>query len=202
MAAPAVRARRLAQSYAVRLAELRRQIAVRLERLYGSEVDPDAIAESVARLADQVTPILEAGQASAATLAAAVVGALADADIARADDGLAAIPGTRPDGSPLRPVMAAWGPMILAQVAAGRALADALDYGRHVVSVFADQELVAAADRGTEVAVGIVGDLAGWRGTIDADACDGCTANDGDHPIDWSPYRHGGCHCVVTPIFA
>lgn len=201
---PSRQAERVAARYRDRVARIRAQVDERLARLYGDLIDPDAIDASFARFIERAEPIIAAGQVSVATLTAAAIRSIGvvDGDMLlepEIDEGIA---GTTHEGKPLREGMAAWGAMVLASIGAGRAVADAMDHGRYLVSRFADSELVSAADRETAHQGEQLGPLTGWEGIVSADACDGCTGNAGTHPLGWTPYRHGSCQCTVIPVFA
>lgn len=201
---PSRQAERVAARYRDRVTRIRAVVDARLAELYGDLVDPAAIDASFRAFTAEAEPIIAAGQASVATLAAAAVQSIGivDGDMLLEPDTDDAIPGTTHEGKSLPDGMAAIGPMILAAIAGGRALDEAIEFGRSLVSRFADNEVNLAGDRELEHQGSALGPLVGWEGIVSADACDPCVENAGQHPIDWTPYRHGNCQCTVIPVFA
>lgn len=200
------RAERLAGRYRTRREDLRARVDARLRALYGELVDPAAIADSYERFAVRAIPLIEAGQASAARMAAAFVASIAG----ELDDKLEidvldeeAIAGTTVDGRPLAAGMAAIAPMVLARIRDGAPVDVALAAGEHLTTRFAGSEVTNAGDRELAAQGREIGPLVGWEGIVAPDACAGCQANAGVHDLAWTPYRHGDtCQCVVAPVFA
>lgn len=190
------------QAYRRRLAAIRAEVLRRIIALYGDELDPAEILTSMATWTEQATVILEGGQASIAALTEAYLEELADAAGTELgfDDTTERLAGTTRAGMSLAEGMAAFGPMVLAQIANGRNAADALEYGRYLAERFADAEMTGVVDRIHEDPL-VRTRLAGWDCTVQPDACDGCLENAGRHELTWVPYRHGNCHCEVEAVF-
>lgn len=197
------RARRIAERYRERAAALRAAVDARLQALYGDELDPDAIAESFQRFVERADPLIAAGQASMAVMAAAFVRSVGlDAgDFAEVDPIADTIAGTTRGGMSLAEGMAAIGPMLLAAIRDGRPVDDAIAGGASLVSRFSDAEITGAADRELENEGQVLGPLSGWEGIVAPDACDPCQENAGVHELDWVPYRHAWCQCTQVPVF-
>lgn len=201
---PSRSASRVAARYRERVARIRALVDTRIIALYGDTIDPAAIDASFARFIDLIEPLIAAGQASVAVTAAAAVRSIALAErdeLLEVDPDEDAIAGTTREGRSLRDGMAAWGPMVLGQIAAGRSADEALEYGSYLVSRFADSELTGAGDRELEHQGREIGPLSGWEGIVQPDACDPCQENAGVHELTWSAYRHAHCACVVVPVF-
>lgn len=198
MAQPDARTR----AYRARLAAVRSEIVRRLERMYGEDLDTTDVVASLERWIRRAAPVLEAGQASVASLAEAFLERrAADAGVDLAfDESTASIAGTTRQGNSIDEAMGAIGPMILGQIAAGHSVEEAQEFGRFAVARFADDELTGTVDRiGEDPAVHSV--ITGWEGFTQGDACDGCQENEGIHELTWTAYRHGGCNCTVEPVF-
>jgi hypothetical protein len=192
----------VSRAYRRRLAELRDSVTRRALAEYA--IDESAIAASFEAYAARIAPILESGQASIQRLADAFLRTAAFRSLGeRVEPDPAPIVGTTQHGATLLEGMAAWGPMVLGQIAGGRSTAEALDYGRFLVERFSDAELTATADRelahqATSGRLRIVA----WDGVVSPGSCDPCQANAGRHDRLWVPYRHGGCNCDQVPVFA
>jgi hypothetical protein len=174
-----------------------------VESAYGEEIDGDDILDSAGRVADRILPTIVAGQANAQRLAQGFYRGFSIATLGRTIEPLQAleIAGTRADGSSVRSGMEAIGPMILGQIAGGRDLGSALEFGRYAFERFADAEVRGAADRekqNQETRPEIVG----WEGIVDDAACDNCQANVGVHDLDEEMWRHGNCNCERIPVLA
>lgn len=195
-------AERVTGRYVSRLAEIRKAIDTRVLALF-DDIDPDAIDASVVAFVERAAPVITAGQASTAALTAAFIRSLGLArtgellDLADIDP----IVGTTRDGAPLADGMAAIGPMILEQIGSGRPLAEALDFGAHLASRFADNELTGAADRTIDVQARSISVITGWEGIVSPDACDPCKENEGPHDLADEIYRHPDCGCERIPVF-
>lgn len=197
-------AERRAARYRSRSADLRARVDARIRALYGQLVDPAAIDASFARFLARAEPLIAAGQASSARLAAAFVASVADElDEALDVDVDESIAGTTRDGRSIPEGMAAIAPMILGKIRDGSSIADAIGLGEFLVGRFTGSELIGAADRELEAAGEAIGPLVGWEGIVAPDACDRCQAeNAGEHELTWRPYRHAAtCQCVVVPVF-
>lgn len=169
--------------------------------LYGETIDVEDIAGSFAEFIERADPLIAAGQTTAAALAEAYLQTrAARAGIELALDEVADIAGTTRSGDDLATGMAAFAPMVLARIGRGRPLDEAIAFGRYLATRFADAEVTGAVDRVLEDPA-VRSRLVGWTGTVSAGACDGCKANAGDHDVDWAPYRHPNCNCVVEPRF-
>lgn len=184
-----------------RLAAIKLEIGRRLEALYGDLVDVDDIAGSLEAYAAAAEPLIAAGQATTASLAEAFLTTrAARAGIELAIDELADPVGTTRAGEALDVGMAAFGPMILAQIAQGSTAEDAIDFGRYLATRFADAEITGVVDRIEQDPV-VRQHVAGLEGTVQPGSCEPCQANAGRHEPDWEPYRHPGCGCVVEVVF-
>ena len=96
--------------------------------------------------------------------------------------------------------MAAFGAMVLGQIAGGKAIEEALAFGEYLATRFGDSELTGTADR--IVADPVVQDrLSGWEGLVQPGSCDPCKGNEGRHELVELIYRHPNCHCVYQPVF-
>lgn len=192
----------LARAYRRRVEAVHAEVLRRLEALYGEELDPDAIADSMARWIDRAEPVLAAGQASIASLAEAYLASrAADAGLELDfDEVTAELAGTTRQGNALLEAMAALGPMILGQIGAGHSPEEATEFGRFAIERFADNELTGIEDRIHEDPA-VQTRLTGWDCTVSPDACDGCLENAGIHELTWLPYRHGDCRCEVEAVF-
>lgn len=200
-----VGARRLATVYRSQLDRLRSAV-VRLALDEFEAVDATDLDRSLRAYAESIEPLLVAGQAQMQALARGFVrtyglvsaGVLVDP----VDDEEAPIVGATRAGVPLLEGMAAWGPMVLAQIGEGRPLEEALEFGRYVVERFVDGELTGVVDRETERQGNALGPIVGWEGIVQPDACERCQAeNAGQHELTWTAYRHGACNCAVVPVF-
>lgn len=171
------------------------------------DVDPADLDRSLRAYAERIEPILVSGQGQVQALARAFIrtyglvstGVLVDPVDVEDDE---PIVGTTRAGRPLLEGMAAWGPMVLATIDAGRTVDEALEYGRYLAERFVDGELTGVADRETERQGERLGEIVGWEGIVAPGACEGCQANEGPHELTWTAYRHGACNCEVVPIFA
>jgi len=191
----------LRAAYRRRLSVLRTAVEARLRTLYGGVIDFDDLAGSFDRYVELAAPVIEAGQISAAALAEACLESrAARAGVALAIEEIETAVGTTRAGAPLAEGMAAFGPMVLEQVGLGRSREEVLGYGEFLATRFADAELTGTVDR-IEQSPEVRQRVTGWEGTVRPDACDGCQANAGAHPVDWEPYRHGNCDCIVEPLF-
>lgn len=191
------------RAYAAQLAALRAAVRARID-VELDDLDFDDVTASFDAFAARIQPLLASGQASVSTLAAAFVRRLGFLETGELHDVVSnrdAIAGTTAAGESLASGMAAWGPMVLQRIGAGASIDEARDFGRYVVQRFTDGEITGAADRELRAQGEAVGPLTGWQGIVSATACDACQENDGDHELDWTPYRHGNCGCVVVPIF-
>lgn len=200
------RADRLAAVYRRTLERLRAEVA-RLALDEFVDVDPADLDRSLGAYAERIEPILASGQAQVQALArgfirtyglvsAGVLVELADVEDERP------IVGTTREGRSLLEGMAAWGPLVLSQIGAGKSIDEALEYGRYIAERFVDGELLGVADRETERQGELLGEITGWEGIVAPGACDGCQENAGPHELTWRAYRHGACNCEVVPIFA
>lgn len=196
---PTPPADRLVSAYRRRLAAVQAEIRRQIEELYAA-VDPDAIEAALRAFARDAAPVIETGQQSTSAIAAAFIrtytlnrtGRLLDLEDPEE------IAGTRADGSPVVDGMAAFGPMILGRIGAGAALDEAMDFGRYLVTRYADGELTSAADRTIDSQSR--GRFRSWEGIVSPGACDPCQGNDGVHDIAVEIYRHPGCNCTYVPL--
>lgn len=190
---------KLLASYRRRLEAVRTGVRSQIEELY-ADVDPNAIDASFATFIAAAAPVLEAGQASTAALAAAFVRSFTLARTGRLIDvdDVEELAGTRQDGSPIAAGMEAFGPMVLGRIADGATVEAAMDFGRYLATRYADGELTSVADRA--VAETKTTRVRSWEGIVTAGSCDGCQANAGVHDIDEPIYRHPGCNCVYVPL--
>lgn len=194
---PSPRAKRVASGYGELTGRIREAVVGRVVETFAQTIVPEQIAETAGAFVEEILPLLEAGQLSMQSAAAALVDAVGsvstDIDLR--------IPGTTRDGKSLADGAGAWGPMMLEHIAGGHSVQDALEFGRYLVERFTDNELTGAADRELTHQAAEVGELIGWEGVVAPDACDECQANAGVHPLDWVAYRHGNCGCQVVPVF-
>lgn len=196
------RAERLRVAYEQRLAGIRAEISRRLAAEY--DVNPNDVQGSIAAFIERAEPIVAAGQASASGLASAFLvtyaAAAAGVEVELADSPIE--PGVTRAGVPLAEGMAAFGPMVLGQIADGKPLDEAIAFGQYLADRFGDSEVVAAADTEFEVQAKAATQVIGWEGTVEPDSCDPCLAqNDGRHGLDDPFYRHGSCRCERVPVF-
>lgn len=190
---------RLVTAYRRRLDAVQAEVRRQIEELYGA-VDPDAIDASLRAFAKDAAPVIAAGQQSTSAIAAAFIRTYTLSRTGRLPEleDIDEIAGTRADGSPVADGMAAFGPMILGRLGAGAALDAALDFGRYLVTRYADGELTSAADRTIDSQTR--GRFSSWEGIVSPSSCDPCQANDGVHEIDVEIYRHPGCQCTYVPL--
>lgn len=190
------------RAYRDRLAALREAVVLRVEAAY-RDVNPDAIRESFDEFVARVAPTIEAGQDAAQQLTLAyLANAAAQQGLAswEPEPGDEDIPGRNRAGVPLAEAMGGIVPLVLGAIAAGVAVSDAMDSGRYYATRFADNEVRDASDREQERQETKAAAIVGWSG--DAGECERCQVNNGDHSLDDEMYRHPGCGCVRTPIFA
>lgn len=195
---------RLVRSYRAALERIRRQVLAQIDELYAGVDLADVNASFAAFIAD-AAPVVAAGQGQAAALAVAFLrsySASRRGSLIDIDDELEDVAGTTKNGKPLPEGMAAFGPMVLIQIANGRSLEEVREYGHYIASRFADNELTSAADRTIDLAAERTGRVTGWEGIVDPDACDPCQGNAGEHPIDEPIYRHPDCNCQRIPVVA
>jgi hypothetical protein len=178
-------------AYRRTLARLRAGTAARAAAEFRESIDEADIAGSYAAFASASSPTIEAGQAVAQSLSTAYLEQLGADVVDELDD----IVGTTKAGKSIAEGLAPFGPMMLALIANGRTVGDALEYGETLVSGFTDREVTAAADRETEHQVGA--DPASWRweGIVQPGSCDACQANEGIHDAEEPIYRHNDCQC-------
>jgi hypothetical protein len=195
-------AARLVTTYRARVEAVHAEVTRRLEALYGDSIDRSDIDASFARYIARAAPIVEAGQAAMASLAAAF---LRSYSLARTGDlievaSLEGIVGTTKKGAPLAEGMADFGAMVAGRVAEGASLDDALDFGRYLAVRFGDSALTDTADRTIDATAEATGRVTGWEGIVAPDACEPCHANEGDHDNADEIYRHPGCNCDRIPL--
>jgi hypothetical protein len=193
---------RVVDAYRTRAAGIRRLILARVDELY-ADVDPGDISGSIDRFIADAEPIITAGQASMATLVAAFVRAYSAAgqgELVEPADDVEEIAGTTRDGSSLAIGMAAFGPMILSQIAGGATVDDAMAFGQHLATRFADSEVTGAADRELEHQAAGADRIVGWEGLVAPGSCNPCLANAGQHGLDEEIYRHPDCNCERIPV--
>lgn len=184
-----------------RIASVKAEVKRRLEARYGGLVDIDDIEGSLDSYIAAAEPLIAAGQATVVSLTEAFLGTrAARAGIELALDDVVDPVGTTRAGEDLNVGMAAFGPMILAQIAKGSSADDAIDFGRYLATRFADAEITGAVDRIEQDPV-VRRHVAALEGTVQPGACEPCQANAGRHEPDWEPYRHPGCDCVVEVVF-
>lgn len=192
---------RLLEAYRRRSAAIHSLVERQLVALY-AELDPDAIEASFRDYIDRAEPVITAGQASAAALAAAFVRSYVLARTGRVVDleDIDEIAGTRPDGSPIAEGMGAFAPMVLGRIARGADVTEAIDFGRYIATRYADGEVTSAADRAIAGQVSRSRRFDSWEGIVTAGSCDPCQANSGVHSLEVEIYRHPGCQCVYVPL--
>lgn len=192
----------LTRAYRARVDAIHREVERRLVALYGDRIDPADIKASFAHYIDDAEPVIAAGQATVASLAEAYL----ESRAARVGVELALndlseeVVGTTRDGSDLPTGMAAFGAMVLGQIAGGKAVDEAIQFGEYLATRFADAELTGTTDRIRDDPV-VRDRLTGWDGIVNAGACDGCQANEGRHPLSEEMYRHPNCGCIWQPVF-
>lgn len=189
---------RVAAAYQARVAAIHAAIDTRIRALY-VDVDPDAIEQSIDDFIARAEPVIAAGQASVAELVAAYV-RTASGDLVDAAGNVEAIVGTTRQGASLVDGMAAFGSMILGQIADGKSVDDAMQFGESLATRFADSEVTGAGDRQIDV-LAAVEVVTGWEGVVSPEACDACQSNAGRHELDEEIYRHPWCNCQRLPIF-
>ena len=189
-------------AYRSRVDAIKSEVARQLGAMYGESVDPVDLAGSIGAFLELAEPLIAAGQATAAQLAADYLRSkAARRGIALELDDDDEIPGTTRTGDALVVGMAAIPSMVLGQIRDGVEEGDAVDFGRYLVERFGDSEIAGAVDRQVDEATQAA-TVVGWEGIVDADACDLCQANAGDHPLTDELYRHPNCNCERVPIFA
>lgn len=193
----------LTRAYRDRVEAIHREVDRQLLALYGGLIDPADIKGSFDRFTADAEPIIAAGQSSVAAMAEAYLSSrAARVGVELALDQLGeSVIGTTRDGSDLQTGMAAFAAMVLGQIAGGKAVDVALQFGQYVATRFADSELTGSADRIREDPV-VRDRLSGWQGIVAPGACDPCVGNEGLHALSDPMYRHPGCHCIYEPVFA
>jgi hypothetical protein len=126
--------------------------------------------------------------------------ATGDGELVEPADDVEVIAGTTRDGSSLAVGMAAFGPMILSQIAGGSSIDDAIAFGENLATRFADSELTGAADRELEHQATSTDRIVGWEGLVAAGSCTPCLANAGRHDLADEMYRHPDCNCERIPV--
>lgn len=193
----------LTRAYRDRVAAVHAEVARRLTALYGDVVDAADIKASFERFIAEAELVVAAGQSSVASLAEAYLlrrAARVDIELALGDLSEEVV-GTTRDGSDLITGMAAFGPMVLGQIAGGKTVDEALQFGEYLATRFGDSELTGTADRILEDPV-VRDRLTGWEGIVRPDACDACTeSNEGPHELADEIYRHPNCGCIYQPMF-
>lgn len=199
------RSQLVGDAYRRLLFDLRASLERGVTALYGL-VDADDLDAAFARFSAEAAPLIAAGQASAATLAAGYLRALFEMQAGRSIE-----PGPTPDGLvgvtekgvALADGMAAFPGLVKAQIGQGRTPAEALAFGRYLALRFADSEVVRVADATTTAIAAATPQVRGWRGTVSARACDTCRSrNAGEHALSDEPYRHGDCGCSIEYFVA
>lgn len=190
----------LERRYRVRLAELRAQIVVLLDRLYADRIDPADLDAAFSAFNPQAAIVLRAGQSRAVSLATGYLSALVTLMGGRRADlsafTAADIIGTTATGLTLVEGMDAFPALVKAQIGKGADTKQAVEYGRFLAERFGDAEVTSAVDRHTEAVTTMSGEFSGWEGIVSGNACDPCGANAGFHALDEPIYRHGNCNCT------
>lgn len=184
--------RQVDEAYRKALERLRTRIAATVSSTFTDGIDAGDIAGSYGRVTEQAADVVAAGQSVAQSLATAYLARLGAAIV---DEDLAIV-GTTRAGLSLEEGLAPFAPMMLAAIANGRLVEDAIAFGQTLVSGFADREVTAAADR--ETAHQVTADPGSWRweGIVAPSSCDACKANEGIHDADVEIYRHNDCACT------
>ncbi len=196
----------LERRYRARLAELRNQILVQLNRIYADTINPDDLDAAFGAFNPRAAVLLQAGQARGISLATAYLAALITTTAGRrADLGAftgAGIVGSTVAGASLVEGMAAFPAMVKGQIGQGADIQQAVEYGRFLAERFGDAEVTGAVDRHTEAVTSGSGEFSGWEGIVSGSACDPCQGNAGLHPLSESIYRHGSCSCTKQYVVA
>lgn len=184
---------------AAQLAALRAQA----DSLYDDEMDEEDIADSAASLATRLVPVVTAAQLAQQTLTLGFYRGYSIAQLGRVLEPLppAQIAGFRLGGQTLLDGMGPLGSMMLGAIANGQDLSSVMDYGRTLFERFSDGTARQAADV-EKANQDQRPEIIGWEGIVDANACDLCTDNAGEHGLDEEIYRHGNCNCERVPIMS
>jgi hypothetical protein len=190
---------RVFRSYRAQRWAVERSTLASVQAAYDDEVDPDDIKGSFDKVARRAAPTIAAGQARTAVTTAAFIRQLALVERREVlEPELPAVAGTTEQGRSVLEGMAALGPMVLASIAKGKGLDEAIEYGRHLFERFASAEVIRAADEVIDAQPRRV--VTGWEGIISPDACDNCQDNAGIHSLDEEMWRHGNCNCERVPV--
>jgi hypothetical protein len=194
---PPRRADRVAVAYRRQVDAIHGQVAAQLEAAYDDEIDPADIEASFRAFVERTRPTIEAGQATTAVLAAAFIRTLGLVQTGDAPPLVEEPPvlGSVPDR------FAALPSLVLSTIANGGTIEDAVAYGRQLATGAADQLMTQAADDEVVRQSDALPTITGWRGVVEAGACDPCQDNGGDHDLDEEMYRHPHCGCTRVPIF-
>lgn len=179
--------------YRARLATIRQRVTAAVRRIYLASVNGADLDAEFGRIYVPTASLVAAGQAQGRATANGYLAALITLGAARTAVlpvlSLASI-------SDLATRMEAWPSMVKQQIGEGRALPEALDFGRYLAERFADAEVVGAVDAQTDLATQESGQFAGWIGiTTGRTTCEPCYANQGFHLATEKMYRHAGCDC-------